>query len=197
LWAALAYVEMNPVRAGLVMRAGDYRWSSAAAHLGLGDAGGLVDLEWWRREYDGVDWAESLGGQDLERSAELRRCTYAGRPFGVDGFVKAVSEVERPRAHGARRAGRLLSCHWTEYFGRWDHTEWKEILAAVLPEGECQAVRRATRTGEPLGEREFVVALERQAGRRLRVRERGRPRREPQSPEERPSQGCLFAANAE
>jgi putative transposase len=92
LWAALAYVEMNPVRAGLVMRAGDYRWSSAAAHLGLGDAGGLVDLEWWRREYDGVDWAESLGGQDLERSAELRRCTYAGRPFGDDGFVKAVSE---------------------------------------------------------------------------------------------------------
>jgi putative transposase len=35
LWAALAYVEMNPVRAGLVERPDDYRWSSA----GTGYAG--------------------------------------------------------------------------------------------------------------------------------------------------------------
>jgi putative transposase len=31
-WAALRYVERNPVRAGIVGRAEDYRWSSAAAH---------------------------------------------------------------------------------------------------------------------------------------------------------------------
>ena len=30
LWAALAYVERNPVRAGMVARAGEYRWSTAA-----------------------------------------------------------------------------------------------------------------------------------------------------------------------
>ena len=33
LLAATRYVEMNPVRAGLVDRAEAYRWSSAAAHL--------------------------------------------------------------------------------------------------------------------------------------------------------------------
>jgi putative transposase len=92
LWAALAYVEMNPVRAGLVTRAGDYRWSSAGAHLGTGDGNGLADLEWWRREYDGGDWAEALGGQDVEQRAELRRCTYAGRPYGDEEFVKAISQ---------------------------------------------------------------------------------------------------------
>ena len=91
-WAALAYVEMNPVRAGLVERPGDYRWSSAGVHLGTRDAGGLVDLEWWRREYDGEDWGQTLGGPDLEESASLRRCTYAGRPFGDEEFVKAISE---------------------------------------------------------------------------------------------------------
>jgi len=33
LWAALRYVERNPVRAGMVERAADYPWSSASAHL--------------------------------------------------------------------------------------------------------------------------------------------------------------------
>jgi REP-associated tyrosine transposase len=31
-WAAMRYVERNPVRAGLVARAEDYPWSSAAFH---------------------------------------------------------------------------------------------------------------------------------------------------------------------
>jgi len=33
LWAALAYVERNPIRAGIVHSAAEYQWSSAAAHL--------------------------------------------------------------------------------------------------------------------------------------------------------------------
>lgn len=32
LWTAIRYVECNPVRAGMVQCAEDYRWSSAAAH---------------------------------------------------------------------------------------------------------------------------------------------------------------------
>ena len=32
LWACVRYVERNPVRAGLVERAEDWPWSSAAAH---------------------------------------------------------------------------------------------------------------------------------------------------------------------
>ena len=35
LWAALRYVEQNLVRAGIVQRAEEYPWSSAAAHCGL------------------------------------------------------------------------------------------------------------------------------------------------------------------
>jgi len=78
LFAALAYVEENPVRAGMVERPGDYRWSSAAAHLGSPDSSGLVDMEWWRQEYDGVDWEKILGDSDAEQSVSLRRCRYAG-----------------------------------------------------------------------------------------------------------------------
>jgi putative transposase len=34
-WAAVRYVERNPVRAGMVARAEHYPWSSAPAHCGL------------------------------------------------------------------------------------------------------------------------------------------------------------------
>ncbi len=34
LWAALRYVELNPVRAGIVEIASQWKWSSAAAHCG-------------------------------------------------------------------------------------------------------------------------------------------------------------------
>lgn len=37
LMACLRYVELNPVWAGMVTRPGDYRWSSYAQHIGLGD----------------------------------------------------------------------------------------------------------------------------------------------------------------
>ena len=50
LWTALAYVERNPMRAGIVAHARDYVWSSATAHLTGVDAQELLDLEWWRRE---------------------------------------------------------------------------------------------------------------------------------------------------
>ncbi len=92
LWAALEYVERNPVRAGLVKDAGDYVWSSAAAHLSGRDGFGIVDLEWWRREYDGLDWGIILGGSESAECAPLRRCTYAGRPYGDEEFVAAISE---------------------------------------------------------------------------------------------------------
>ena len=63
LWAAVRYVERNPVRAGIVPWAQDYRWSSAAYHCGLlkedllvGPAaplkGSLADWSSWLAEPD-------------------------------------------------------------------------------------------------------------------------------------------------
>ncbi|MBZ5585919.1 MAG: transposase [Acidobacteriia bacterium] len=102
------------------------------------------------------------------------------------------------RAHAVDNAtDAVLDCRWTEYFDRWDFNEWKEILAAGAPDEECAAVRRATRTGEPLGSRTFLADLERRIGKRLLVLERGRPRRKPRSPEDAALQGRLFAASGE
>lgn len=98
LWAALAYVERNPVRAGIVERAADYPWSSAVSHLTGHDEWAILDMEWWDREHP-VDWEQMLNMASPESDAMLRRCTHSGRPFGDERFVKEIGE----------RFGR----HWT------------------------------------------------------------------------------------
>jgi putative transposase len=90
LWAAIAYVERNPVRAGLMNRPGDCPWSSAAAHLTGADPSGVLDMLWWRHESPAA-WAEATGAKDPISGTSLRRCTYSGRPFGDEEFVREVS----------------------------------------------------------------------------------------------------------
>ena len=71
LWAAIAHVERNPLRAKIVRRAEDYRWSSAVAHVTGGDGPQLLDMEWWRRA-GRRDWREIL-------NRALRQAVYRGK----------------------------------------------------------------------------------------------------------------------
>ncbi len=109
LWSALAYVERNPVRAGMVEHAEAYRWSSAKAHVNGTDASGILDLEWWKREAPDK-WSEVLNQQSEDVEINLRGCTYAGKPFAEEDFVNAVAERfgrfwtrGRPRKDGGRK----------------------------------------------------------------------------------------------
>ena len=96
------------------------------------------------------------------------------------------------RVHsGEKERDSVLDCDWAEHFDGWDCGEWKKLLMARMDESDSGAVRGATRTGEPLGSGEFVAGLERQAGRRLRVFARGRPRGAVVV-ERDGLQGCLF-----
>jgi putative transposase len=61
-WTALCYMERNPVRARVVREAWRYRWSSAAAHCGAGEADGWLELGRWQ----GARWGWSPGGVFVE-----------------------------------------------------------------------------------------------------------------------------------
>ena len=104
LWRALAYVDRNPVRAGMVRDAGEYRWSSAGAHAGMPDRFDVLDMDWWRGQGRAETWPGTLGENDAEGESRLRRCTHAGRPCGGEVFLEAMSErfqrrwvIGRPR----------------------------------------------------------------------------------------------------
>ena len=110
-WAALRYVERNPVRARLVRLPWRYRWSSAALHTGRGGPAGLLDLETWRRDISPKEWEETLTEpQDEEFVRQLRLRTQTGRALASDSFVSKVEAFlgrrVRPLPVGRQRGWR-------------------------------------------------------------------------------------------
>jgi len=109
LWAAVRYVEMNPVRAGMVERAEEYPWSSAAAHCGLRDdpvltadfppAGVVEDWQSWLRD----------GPEDQEAYETIRKQTRTGRPCGslkfLDQLEGLLGRVLHPKKPGRPKKG--------------------------------------------------------------------------------------------
>jgi putative transposase len=98
LWAALRYVELNPVRAKMVASAELWRWSSAAAHCGLASPDPMLEMDRWRRRWTKSQWSQFLA--DAESAADvsaLRHYTHTGRPLGSAEFMAALEEsMSRP-----------------------------------------------------------------------------------------------------
>lgn len=111
LWAAIRYVELNPVRAGMTARAGDYPWSSAAARCsGAIDPVLSTDVTWQRRLSAVGDWSAWLAGAEAaDEAATLRRNAGKGLPCGSEEFVqgieRATGRVIRIRPRGRPRKG--------------------------------------------------------------------------------------------
>jgi putative transposase len=82
LFACHRYIEMNPVRAGIVGDPAQYRWSSYRAN-GLGQLDAQVTPHPLYGE---------LGRDDRERQAAYRALFDAGLDLGVDGIRLALSQ---------------------------------------------------------------------------------------------------------
>ena len=95
LWAAIRYVERNPVRAKLVRKAENYPWSSAAAHCGLKDDKLLTTKPTWQKEFKSIgDWSKWLAEGDAPQELEvLRRNVEKGQPCGSEKFVKKLEKI--------------------------------------------------------------------------------------------------------
>ncbi len=94
-WKALAYVERNPVRAGMVASAEDYEWSSAAAHCREDDLQGRLDLTEWRNCYNAERWRAALqmGVEEEAWEERIREATRRGLPLGSDHFIEELSKA--------------------------------------------------------------------------------------------------------
>jgi putative transposase len=93
LAAALRYVSLNPVRARLVQRAQDWRWSSTRAHL-RGKHDGLTELKPIRERFPRfADLLESEPEADMfER---LRAAESVGRPLGDNSFFTRIERLTK------------------------------------------------------------------------------------------------------
>ena len=110
---AIRYVELNPVKAGLVVRAEDWRWSSAGAHIS-GRADGLTDLA----ALAGVhrNWRAMLrhgleaGDLAPEQAAAIEAHVRTGRPLGDAAFVARL-ERETGRTLARQKPGPKLKAN--------------------------------------------------------------------------------------
>jgi len=90
--AAARYIEMNPVRANLVKRPLDWRWSSARAHIDRRDDGLLTT-----QPLLGMvgDW-EAFLKEETSYIADIRNHAKTGRPLGSKDFISELeNELDR------------------------------------------------------------------------------------------------------
>lgn len=86
LLRAVAYVEFNPVAAGMVAHPWDYQWSSVHAHLKGNDPEEIVEVE-PLLELVG-NWKEYLREYKAEKHKDFSRHESTGRPLGNEKFVE-------------------------------------------------------------------------------------------------------------
>ncbi|MHC4715257.1 MAG: transposase [Planctomycetota bacterium] len=106
--AAMRYVEMNPVSAGIVDKPRQFRWSSAAVHCGDTTGDPRLSLERWRESFNPDEWRELLSSAlDDEVVSEIAHATMVGRPLGSDAFLSQIGSTFgsalRPRPVGRPR----------------------------------------------------------------------------------------------
>ena len=107
LLTATRYIELNPVRAGLVSIPEEYPWSSATAHI-KGKNDDLVKVKPLLRMVD--DWQQFLSGDvSAEEYELLQRHERTGRPLGSKSFIERLedklSRILTPQKGGRPKKG--------------------------------------------------------------------------------------------
>ena len=91
LIAAVRYIAMNPVKAGLSKRPEQYRWSSAAAYL-RGKTDPLVKVRGLNKIID--DWPEFFKESvDSLMAERIRKHEHTGRPLGSEKFLLRLEKI--------------------------------------------------------------------------------------------------------
>ena len=103
---ALAYVDRNSLRAGMVGRAEAYPWSSALAHLSGSDEAGILDFGELRQVREFGNWREQMDAPMEAYAIErLRLSTQTGAPIGSREFVAELGKKFHRNVELRKRGG--------------------------------------------------------------------------------------------
>jgi len=97
LYAAIRYIERNPVRAKIVEKAWDYPWSSARAHV-FKQKDPLLDDSFMVSEIK--DWKLFLSEEEKKIDADLFKIhANNGRPLGDNEFIRVIEKLTGRTLH--------------------------------------------------------------------------------------------------
>ena len=82
------------MRANIVRKAENYRWSSAEAHCQLKEDEVLATTSTWGKQFDQInDWSAWLAeGDETEELTMIRRNIEKGLPCGTEKFIKKLEK---------------------------------------------------------------------------------------------------------
>ena len=100
LWAVVRYIERNPVRAKLIKKAEDWKWSSARTHIS-GRRDDHLSLFDWLSLSERAEYRRFLSDED--DYDEIRKATSTGRPLGDVSFLEKLEELTGRRLKPQRR----------------------------------------------------------------------------------------------
>jgi putative transposase len=108
LYAAIRYIERNPVRAQIVKAAWNYPWSSARAHV-FNQEDPLLNSNFMSSEVK--DWKSFLSEEDNQMDENLFKShTNNGRPLGDNQFIEDIEKLTGRVLHKQRPGPQIIKC---------------------------------------------------------------------------------------
>ncbi len=90
--SAIRYIERNPVVAGMVSCAWEWKWSSAAFNAGLGPKPKLLNIDLISPTTSPSQWRQGLLTESTpEFRSRLREATCLGRPLGTAEWTSKIN----------------------------------------------------------------------------------------------------------
>ncbi len=155
----LAYIDLNPVRAGLVERPEQYRWNSLGYHIQTGNEGNFLSLDFGLKEF-GVLHAE-------ERLKRYRRYVYEAGSVNrseklVAGVIDSnVLEKERKNDFELKRIQRFR--YRTRYFTDSGIIGTKEFVSANYGRFKHLFMSKKDKIPKPVAGLDGIYSLKRLA----------------------------------
>jgi REP element-mobilizing transposase RayT len=150
----LAYVDLNPIRAGIVKRPEDYKWCSLGYHVQTRNKGDLLSVDFGMRE-----WNEHKPKEIVRKYREFvyeTGAVDAGKGATID---QKIVDKERRRRYKVRRVDRFM--YRTRYFTDAGIIGSKEFVGEVFDQVKHLLRSKDERKFTPVGGVDGVYSMKR------------------------------------
>ncbi|MBS3779209.1 MAG: hypothetical protein KGY41_02320, partial [Desulfovermiculus sp.] len=163
----LAYVDLNPIRAGIVKRPEDYKWCSLGYHIQAGNKGDLLSVDFGMKEWNEHkpkemvrkyrEFVYETGAADVGRWAVVGGQWEEGR--GKRGIDQKIVDKERKKKYKVRRVDRFM--YRTRYFSDAGIIGSKEFVGEVFDQVKHLLRSKDERKFTPVGGVEGIYSMKR------------------------------------
>ena len=150
----LAYVDLNPIRAGIVKRPEDYRWSSLGYHVQTGNREELLCLDFGLKDWDEHDPCEIV--RKYREFVYETGAVDAGKGATID---QKIMDKERKKKYKVSRVDRFL--YRSRYFTDAGVIGSKEFVGEVFNQVKHLLRSKDERRFTPIGGVEGVYSMKR------------------------------------